>query len=441
MNKEKNKSNKKIENVENYDKISLKDYKFTIVLLVVIALFVGFTPLIFKGIRYLNENNIIENLFSKNEAIKNEDNKDNENKNEVVVANYDKSGASVPVLKDGMIPVRYNYIENKWVKANSENPATNIWYNYATGEWANAILVKESGTKTRKYYEAANPDTIINDEDILAFFVWIPRYKYSLVSGVGIQQIDITFEDTKTQKSTGPNYITHPAFTLGNKELPGFWIGKFEITGGINYMTVLPNQNAVTNQNISSVYNTLSGFYSNSYGLTKEDSEVRLLRNTEWGAVTYLTNSKYGICSNDKCETMSTYNFDYSSLDGQKSSTTGNINGVYAMNGSVMEYVMGNNNNLIGDSGFDNVWMSTNKNYFDFYKDGLENDYSRAILGDATNEFGPFTNNKSSWNSSHSVFVDSTNPWFIRDINNSIYSFSKYTGGAHASVGFRLSIN
>ena len=423
--------------VSNYEDNGIKDYKFVIILLVVIALAAFSMPLISKGVKRLEESNFIDNLFNKNNTVTPNDDKKEDNKLEIV--NYDKSGANAPVLKSGMIPVRYNFIEKKWVKANSDNPSTNGWYNYSNSEWANAVLVRQNGIKTRDYYEKASPDTIINDEDILAFFVWIPRYKYSLVASTGIQQIDVVFEEKTATKTTGPNYITHPAFTFDDTELSGIWVGKFEATDSINSVTILPNKKAIVNQNISTMFNTLQGFYSDIYGLKSDDSNIRLLKNTEWGAITYLTNSKYGICKNNKCTTISNYNYDYNSDTGILSSTTSNVYGVYAMSGGVYEYVMGNNNSNVGSSGFDSVWMSQNKKYYDLYTDGTGTDYSRGILGDATKEFGPFNNGTSSWNA-NSNFVDSTQPWFFRDINN-IYSFSSYTGGAHYDVGFRISLS
>ena len=428
--------------VKSFETPGIKDYKFTIILLIIIAVFVFFAPLIFKGVKNLQESNFFDTLLNRDNSNNGPivDNKDDDDKTDNIVS-ADKSGASAPDLKDGMIPVRYNSILNKWVKADSKNPTTNIWYNYGNSEWANAILVRENGTKTRDYYESALPDTVIADEDILAFYVWIPRYKYSIVSSTGVQQIDIVFEDKSVTKTTGPNYITHPAFTHDFKELSGFWVGKFEVTGNVNNLTVLPNQSAIVNQNISSMFNLIQNMYSSSYGLNNDNSNLHLMKNTEWGAVVYLTNSKYGICKNNKCATMSSYNSNYNSESGIASSTTLNINGVYAMNGSVMEYVMGNNNGVVGESGFDSIWMSENKKYYNLYADGLSSDYTRGILGDGTIEFGPFNNNLSNWNSSHSIFIDNSKPWFIRDINSSIYSFSNYTGGAHYQVGFRLSLS
>ena len=432
-----NSTNNINDEVSSYENNGIKDYKFAIILLAVIALAALCMPLISAGVKKLEESNFIDNLFNKNDTVTPNDDKKDDNKLEIV--NYDKSGANAPVLKSGMIPVRYNFIEKKWVKANSDNPSTNGWYNYSNSEWANAVLVRQNGTKTRDYYEKASPDTIINSEDILAFFVWIPRYKYSLVASTGIQQIDVVFEEKTATKTTGPNYITHPAFTFDGTELSGIWVGKFEATDSINSVTILPNKKAIVNQNISTMFNALQGFYSDIYGLKSDDSNIRLLKNTEWGAVTYLTNSKYGICKNNECTTISNYNYDYDSETGILSSTTSNVYGVYAMSGGVYEYVMGNNNAVIGSSGFDSVWMSENKKYYDLYTDGASTDYSRGILGDATKEFGPFDNGTSSWNAGSS-FVDSTQPWFFRDINN-IYSFSGYTGGAHYNVGVRISLS
>lgn len=436
-----NKSEKVENEVKSFEKNGIKDYRFTIILLLVIMIFAFSTPLIFKGIKKLEESNFIDNLFPKNNSTVTPSNPDDKNRDKVEIVNADTSGANSPVLKDGMIPVRYNSIEKKWVKANSDNPSTNSWYNYTKSEWANAVLVKDNGVKTREYYEKANPDIVINDEDIIAFYVWIPRYKYSIVASTGLQEIDVVFESKTATKTTGPNFITHPAFTFDGNELSGIWVGKFEVTGNSNSLSILPTQGAVVNQNISTMFNSIQGFYDSYYGLNKETTNIRLIKNSEWGAVVYLTNSKYGLCKNKKCSEISPYSFDYSSETGMKASTTGNITGIYAMSGGVMEYVMGNNNSVVGASGFDSNWMLENKKYYDSYNDGIDTDYTRGISGDATKEFGPFDNGKSSWNSSSSTFVTSNNPWFFRGIDNSIYSFGGYTGGAHDQVGFRLSLS
>ena len=70
------------------------------------------------------------------------------------------------------------------------------------------------------------------------------------------------------------------------------------------------------------------------------------MKNIEWGAVAYLTQSKYGICINGICKEMthnSNGNF-YTGIsieDNTSYSTTKNIYGIYDMSGGAWEYVMG----------------------------------------------------------------------------------------------------
>ena len=109
--------------------------------------------------------------------------------------NADLSGANMPGLKDGMIPVKWNE-NNEVVKANATNPSDDIWYDYINHKWANAVLVTSSSRDT---YMNASIGTKVNEADILAYFVWIPRYKYKLFNvsgtdGTSPQRIEITFQ-------------------------------------------------------------------------------------------------------------------------------------------------------------------------------------------------------------------------------------------------------
>ena len=52
---------------------------------------------------------------------------------------------------------------------------SNTWYNYESGLWANAVLVTSTNRST---YQNASVGTPIAESDILAYYVWIPRFKY-----------------------------------------------------------------------------------------------------------------------------------------------------------------------------------------------------------------------------------------------------------------------
>ena len=84
----------------------------------------------------------------------------------------------IPKLLYNMIPIVYNpsgFPEKADTNLNSKGVPRN-WYNYAGKKWANAVLVKES---SRVNYVNALPGEEIKEDDILAYLVWVPRYKYN----------------------------------------------------------------------------------------------------------------------------------------------------------------------------------------------------------------------------------------------------------------------
>ena len=85
-----------------------------------------------------------------------------------------------PRISNGMIPV--TIADNGTVT--TVNPTSSSWYSYTNKIWANVVLVKESGTQTRSYYQT-NYNVTVNEADILAYLVWIPRYRYTLWNVVG----------------------------------------------------------------------------------------------------------------------------------------------------------------------------------------------------------------------------------------------------------------
>ena len=247
-------------------------------------------------------------------------------KNTVTPVYTDTSGANAPVLAEGMIPVVYDEGLGYWIKADTDAG----WYNYTDKIWANAVMVKTDATegaecsKSRSYYMNAPAYTPVKEEDILAYYVWIPRYKYKLfnatyASGTSPSLIDVTFENetsttgnvTCTYASNGAetcqnkangNWYTHPAFTMinasGNKtELKGIWVGKFETTGSTTTPTVKPGVSSLNKITVANMYNTGKLFRSTDYitsnGINQSDSHM--MKNIEWGAVAYLKQSNYGL--------------------------------------------------------------------------------------------------------------------------------------------------
>jgi hypothetical protein len=78
---------------------------------------------------------------------------------------------------------------------------------------------------------------------------------------------------------------------------------------------------------------------SNDYGIM-DSVDSHVVSNLEWGAVLYLSHSKYGVCSSGKCDGISV-NSSYVSEKDKQDTTTRNVYGVYDMAGGTAEYVVG----------------------------------------------------------------------------------------------------
>lgn len=428
----------------------------------------------------------------------------------LLLANYTPS-ANEPKLDSGMIPVVYDDKKGRWVKADYNN-VNSSWYDYENKMWANAVLVSDT---SRNVYQTADVGTVIIEDDILGFYVWVPRFKYRIwnisrqVNSTSSYEykrgIEIKFEegvvssgnvecnydvtsgdeenlsdncvynkkDTITSKSDNSVYLdawyTHPAFKFNNNELTGFWVGKFE-TGGVSSAPVVkPDVISLRNQNVDEQFSTSQ--IINSYGLT-DNLNAKMLTNLEWGALVYLTYSKYGLCNADGCRDIyfnnsSGYytgrsfgnvfsgeayndfgNYSYDGYlinsDGTKSnvkdvsrvaSNTGNISGVYDMVGGAYEYVMG-----VMTTNLD-IKDSLKSNYCDIYSYGSNYNnqlaFNRTRLGDAIGEFFNYENQS---------FLHNDKEWLVRggsfdSLRPSILSFMGETGEGSEKNTFRSSLS
>ena len=371
----------------------------------------------------------------------------------------DPSGANRPVLAEGMIPITYD--GTNWVKADQYG-AYNNWYDYGNQKWANAVMVTSSKRDT---YMNADVGTTIPENDILAYYVWIPRYKYKLfnatyASGKASQLIEVTFENgTSTtgtvtctyvpngaetcQNKANENWYTHPAFTMinasGNKtELKGIWVGKFETTGSTTTPTVKPGVSSLRDITVANMYNTGKLFRSTDYitsnGINQSDSHM--MKNIEWGAVAYLKQSIYGLGITDiginSGRNITGGGSETSYKTNTSQSTTGNITGVYDMSGGTYEYVMGNYNKTAGSSGL--TVSGVPAEHIDIYSG---TSVSASHLGDATGE-------TAGWYSDSAGFVTSGGPWFSRGGINyngdtaGVFCFDYFAGGNSNYIGFRV---
>ena len=393
-----------------------------------------------------------------------------------------------PVLSDNLVPVVISD-DGTVTKADIKEQ----WYKYEDKKWANAVIL----TDENKTYN--NGDTIPED-NIESYFVWIPKYSYQIfnlgdtdgyTSGKpttsNAKEIQIKFgtintSDNNENECTTPmtsgasgnckvgDYMTSPAFiSMGTN---GLWVAKFETTGSTSNITVKPNQTSLRNINVKTMFETAYNY--------KRDNDSHMMKNTEWGAVAYLSHSKYGINtevrinnnsnyitgyaatdSSDQSKFPGTYGTDasvtlpYNTSTGYKASTTGNITGIYDMSGGAWEYMASFRSETYGSSGFDSTTLKAyNSKYYDEYDKASDTiTYSERILGDATGEMGPFyyyqdaDNNSrqhNSWYDNNSDFVSASFPWFDRSGDSSFgvlagqFYFHHFHGESANYLTFRL---
>jgi hypothetical protein len=288
-----------------------------------------------------------------------------------------------PKVTTGMIPVKYS--GGKWIICSQDDEE---WYDYENKKWANVMLCDG------EYDTTTAVGTEVAIDELGSMFVWIPRYAYKIKSnfhqgGNGVSgEIEVKFlkgtsnetednatmveynETTTSNYTEFPNgYVVHPAFTNDvNKggwstELTGIWVAKFEAgypmadegvdvktksSGKVNnmYYPVFKGQRySYNNYNIGMLYSMCEGMSSsgNPYSLINS-SNSHMIKNSEWGAVAYLTQSNYGKTSEIYINNVSFEN-DRTNINGSS---------VYGLTGYSASSVNKTKNNVsgknIGDS-------------------------------------------------------------------------------------------
>ena len=429
-------------------------------------------------------------------------------------------GNDPDLLNNSLTPIIYDETDKVWRVANIYDP----WHDYTNQMWANAVILEDGVTKSVG-------DTVIvptadsTATEVKAMYVWIPRYSYTIKSEDGTNYygktlselgastasqatpgaIDIKFEnaltkETGTAQYTGVeanNWITHPAFTFENEELTGMWVGKFEtsakttddcytydneqmacVSSAVSPY-ILPNVKSLRMQVVYQQFTTAQKFSEYLSDSTNIDSHM--MKNSEWGAVAYLSQSIYGkygnsmytgvnkeVYQNDSsayytgrsggAPSSASYSATgacyYDNITdrgsgtgscGAGASTTGNIYGVYDMSGGSYDRVMGyyewgteswgSNNRYGNEAGFSSV---PDEKYFNAYTTG---EMTTACNGNYC--YGHALSDSISWyNDDSTYFIVDNFPWIIRgsiynDDLGGVFSIVRNRGFADYSASFR----
>ena len=433
----------------------------------------------------------------------------------------------------------YNYENKKWANAKTEDGSMWVWiprYAYR--------IHKENGVETQKF-------------DVV-FLVGLTDTYYD--ENGKLQTAQRQTSEDQTIVTNGDTYTVHPAFTNESSinyanggwdvELAGIWVAKFEAgyASGNNSATVkassvnysqdtayVPAVETGTTTKTATARNWLDGEYGstttaikyptfqgltysmnyinhndvyriskvltesgNIYGLSSNSTDSHLMKNSEWGAVSYLSQSKYGLdgteivinsvylnnttksiyavtgCASSTADasavstTIGALNnrtqssvYVWTQKNGTAASSTGTIYGIYDMAGGISErtssLINNKNDNLktYGSQIIADLNNGKSTKYITIYPTGetLGQTMAQAsqanytnntkIYGDAIKETSTLGTGTNSWYSDCSDFVGLSTPFLLHGgyyggtSISGCFAFGRTSGNGSYNRGFR----
>ena len=462
-----------------------------------------------------------------------------------------------PDLMSGMSAIKFteptDSTEGKDEKVSDSSK--NDWYNYSEKKWANAKTTNDGSMWVwiPRYAYKINKSNQTFD---VVFLVGTTDNYYD--KDGKLQTAKRQTSETDIPDAT-KDYVVHPAFTnesnIGyvnggwKKELTGIWVSKFEAGyAGGNNKAEQKDSNVNYSQSTSWVWSGEAGtssdssqparnFYevygskttaikyptfqgltysmnyinhsdafsisraltddNNIYKLSNKETDSHLIKNSEWGAVSYLGQSQYGLngtnirinnltLNNSKATIYAVTGYAAKTLqdgdtkledarpvsstekvykwtekEGQTASCTGTIYGIYDMSGGAWERTAaivnnGNENlNIYGKAIMNALNNGKSTEYVTVYPKGETSgqsldDASKSnyiantkIYGDAIRETSTTGLGQTSWYSDYSFFVGAYGPFFKRGgdywltSGAGLFYFGRSAGNSGYGGGFR----
>ncbi len=369
-----------------------------------------------------------------------------------------------PLLKENMTAITYN--ESDGAAQNIDNSSGTDWYSYVATTDSD---MTDGGTTDGGNSHWANAKVTIDNVD--SYFVWIPRYAYRIIyfdsqdsknaymagtlseekaldnnqivgysDARGIVDVEgRTKEGVAVQTAISVNdkyFKTHPAFENNvdyggwSSKLQGIWVSKYEAS------SVEGNSNSISGDNVTTKtvkiqpgvsswrYIAINNAFTNAQAYSV-NLQSHLMKNSEWGAVVYLTESKFGrngteVATNNSSsyitgssegnssESSSDITYQYYTEKGVLASSTGNVYGIYDLSGGATERVTGYYKD--GESSILDYGSL-------FTKNKISDIYSTAYDGTSSNtdyKYGDATYEVAGWHNDRSMFVGYWDPFFSR---------------------------
>ncbi len=451
----------------------------------------------------------------------------------------DSKKVNSPQLMEGMTGIYWDKDGNE-IEVTADNQDN--WYDYDKQEWANAITKDSDGNITGYWVWIPRYAYKIESGRYTSTAGKISVKFLQGTSNKDENNAEISQNYPETTGETMSAYVVHPSFTDGSengknnhymngewdKEIAGYWVAKYaagfqECTQTVandgtvtepttnlanvkysdkNYtkntysinaisqtLTALPKMSYPVFKPLTYAYNVIStgdayilsqqiAKARNFYGLNSTKTDSHQMKNSEWGAVVYLTQSSYGrdrekVTINSKSfknanskNIWAITGYAENTANGIKASSTNNKNGIFDLSGCVVEYTaayISNGNENISNYGKSYASTTANSNgyltlstkYATVYpysdsNDSYSGNYNMYLdkktttygFGDAILETSNSGADLTSWNEQSSWFLRTGNTFFQRggkfDKGSAgIFNFVSYQGCAIWDGGFR----
>ena len=183
----------------------------------------------------------------------------------------EEKGVNTPNLEEGMTAIKWDEAKNDGIETTGSDQE---WYDYTAKKWANAKTSDGS------------------------MWVWLPRYAYSITSGyhsssTGTIEIkflkessNVAYDGTSTWDNVSGQgkWNIHPAFNYG-QTVSGLWVAKFEASNSSGKIKVEPGVSSWRSITVNDIYTNCLNY--------NKTLNSHMMKNDEWGAVAYLSKSKY----------------------------------------------------------------------------------------------------------------------------------------------------
>ncbi len=409
----------------------------------------------------------------------------------------------------------YDGVENKWANAKTADGSMWVWipryaykitYNDASDKSQGGtidVVFLQGTSNLDKDGKDVTQENYIDEKGATGAYIVHPAFEdgsstgypngewRKKIEGIWVAKFEAGYQDVDKAVDSNIGYSTIYSWEISGTptaDRTTYYYGEREIGTKIKYPTFVANKPSINYIGASDSYDLCKDLTSTNapYGLNANKVDSHLTKNSEWGAVAYLAHSKYG--RNGQEVTINNINVNgdttayavtgyggesasvggvitnltaiknnqvegsWTTSQGQKASTTGNIYGIYDLSGGLWEWTAGYiapetgnyqtyGGSLKGESNqYKSKYAGVSATDETNYKETANiNRIGEAIWETSTSGAWPST---TAWNSDYTCFV-STSPFIVRGgtrIDNyaaGMFSFARGTGYNVFDVGFR----